>query len=215
VGVRKEAVECNAEWRIEAGKDGPSTIAISDITDTDATDLSAVNDSITVVEHAGPSMLAVLPRLSSLGEALLRISMPGFQSAERFDVSSASWTETGDPYVPGAYRLRRGFETLYIYRSETDVGANTAAVAPVHVVKHLAANDIRKTLVSYQEKIETILLPQGSDLPGLYARAIVAMSGHPPETKHVSRKAGPKRKCLLYAGVERYSADLLVTLFTT
>lgn len=204
--------------RIKRGtlqKGGPSTLAISNISDADAADLGTVNDSITIVEHAGPSMLAVLPRLSSLGRALLRIPMPGFQSAERFDVSSASWTETGDPYVPGAYRLRRGFETVYVYRSETDVEANTVAVAPVHVVKHLAANDIRKTMVSYQEKIKTILLPQGSDLPGLYGRAIVAMSGRPPETKKVSLKDGPKRKCLLYAGVERYSADLLVTLLTT
>jgi hypothetical protein len=58
-------------------------------------------------------------------------------------------------------------------------------------------------------------LPQGSELPGLYGRAVVAMSGQPPETKKVSLKDGPKRKCLLYSGVEQSSADLLVTLLTT
>jgi len=160
-------------------------------------------------------MLSVLPRLSSIADALTRTPMPGFQTAERFDVPSASWTETGDPYVPGSYRLRRGFETIYIYRSEDDVKAGSAAIAPVHLAKHLAANAIGETIVSYSEKLETILLPQGSELPGLYGRAIVAMSGRPPEIKRVSLANGPKRKCLLYGGVEQSSADLLVTLLTT
>ena len=90
-----------------------------------------------------------------------------------------------------------------------------AALAPVHLVKHLAANDIGKTLVSYQKKIETILLPQGSDLPGLYGRAIVAMSGHLPVSKKFSLKDGPKRICLTYTDIESDSADLLVTLLAT
>jgi hypothetical protein len=213
--VRQQAAHHNASLCCEPAEDAPATYAIRDIDQADVEALSFDNEGIAIVADAGPCMLSALPRLSSVGDALPRSPMPGFQTAERFDVSSASWIETGDPYSQGSYRLRRGFESIYIYRSEADVAAGTAAVAPVHLAKHLAANSIGETIVSYQDKSETIFLPQGSELPGLYGRAVVAMSGHPPETRKVSLKDGPKRKCLLYGGVERSSADLLVTLLTT
>ena len=213
--MRAQAAEYGAAVVSDVVNDGPATCVIRDVNEADAAKLNSDHEDITVVDEAGPRMLSALPRLSSVGNALTRSPMPGFQTAERFDVSSASWIETGDPHAPGAYRLRRGFETIYIYRSDADVAIGSAAVAPVHLAKHLATNAIGETLVSFQDKIETILLPQGSELPGLYGRAIVAMSGRPPETKRVSLKDGPKRKCLLYSGVERSSADLLVTLLTT
>lgn len=213
--IREQARQHSATVVIEPVEDGPMTCVIHDIDQADAALLTTNHEDIAIVAEAGHCLLSVLPRLSAVADALPRSPMPGFQTAERFDVSSASWIETGDPYAPGAYRLRRGFETLYIYRSEADVAAGSAAVAPVHLAKHLAANAIGQTIVSYQDKIETILLPQGSELPGLYGRAVVAMSGQPPATKRVSLKDGPKRKCLLYSGIERSSADLLVTLLTT
>lgn len=213
--IRNEAAECSAAVVIEPLQEGPSTCVIQDIDHADAANLNSHHEGIAIVDEAGPTMLSALPRLSAVAEALTRSPMPGFQTAELFDVSSASWIETGDPYAPGAYRLRRGFETFYIYRSEADVAAGSAAVAPVHLAKHLAANILGETIVSYQDKIQSVLLPQGCELPGLYGRAVVSMSGHPPATKGVSLKDGPKRKCLLYGGVERSSADLLVTLLTT
>ncbi len=202
-GVIEQAAEYGADSKIEPGEDGPSTWVVSHLSDDDAAELGDTESGIAVVAAAGEQMLQALPRLSSIGKALPRTPMPGFQSAERFDVSTASWDETGDPYRPGAYRLRRGFESIYIYRAESDVAAGTAAVAPFHLVKHLAANDVGKTLVSYQKNTNTVLLPQGSDLPGLYGRAVVAMSGRPPATKKLSLKDGPKRRCLLYGEVEQ------------
>ncbi|MFF3566886.1 hypothetical protein ACFYXQ_03795 [Nocardia jiangxiensis] len=201
--------------RVSVGSEGlgPSTCAVSNL--DDAADVMVVDPGISIVEQSGPRMLEALPRLSAVGAALPRTPMPGFQSAERFDVSSGSWVTTADPFVPGAYRLRRGFETTYLFRRAADVAAETAAIAPVHLVKHLAANDIGATLVSYRKEIETILLPQGSDLPGLYGRAIVAMSGHLPATKKLSMKDKPPRHCLAYTDIAPDSADLLVTLLAT
>jgi len=213
--IEDEAAKCGAAVSTESVTDGPTTRSIRDIAEVDATTLSSHHEDIDVVGRAGPRMLSGLPRLSSVANALPRSSMPGFQTAERFDVASASWAETGDPYAPGSYRLRRGFETIYLYRSEDDVKAGSAALAPVHLAKHLAANAVSETIVSYSAKLETILAPQGSELPGLYGRAIVAISGRPPQTKRVSLKNGPQRKCLLYTGVEQSSADLLVTLLIT
>ena len=140
--------------------------------------------------------------------------MPGYQTAERFDLSSAGWVSTGDPYEPGSYRLRRGFETIYIYRSAADVDIGTAALAPVHLVKHLAANDRGLSLLTYLESTESMIVPQGCDLPGLYARAIVAIAGHLPALKKVSVKE-MKRRCLVYDGIDRSAADLMNTLLST
>jgi hypothetical protein len=199
----------------DSSSDGPSTRTIPAIDDSQASDIGQVNPDITIVDQTGLRMLRALPCLSSVGHSLKRVPMPGFQSAERFDESSASWVPTGDPYVVGAFRLRRGFETIYIFRSAEDIESGTAAAAPVHLVKHLAANAVGDTLVSYQKKISTILLPQGSDLPGLYGRAVVALAGRLPLTKKISLKDGPKRRCLVYEQVDRDSADLLATLLTT
>ncbi len=214
-GVVEQASERGAVIKTETGEDGPSRQIISDLGDDDAIELSEAESGITVVASAGEQMLQALPRLSSVGTRLPRTPMPGFQSAERFDVQTASWMETGDLYNPGAYRLRRGFESVYIYRAEHDVAAGTAAVAPVHLVKHLAANGVGKTLAIYQKNTKTVLLPQGSDLPGLYGRAVVAMSGRPPATKKLSLKDGPKRRCLLYEEIDQPCADLLATLLIT
>lgn len=212
-GVIKQVCKHGAKLSVTKVATGPSTCAVSDV--DDAADIALVDPSITVVERSGPRLLNALPLLSEVGKSLPRTAMPGFESAERFDVSSASWVATADPFAPGAYRLRRGFETLYLFRTGEDVVAGSAAIAPVYLVKHLAANYIGKTLVSYQRKIETILLPRGSDLPGLYGRAIVAMSGHLPLSKKVSLKDGTKRICLTYTDIDSDSADLLVTLLAT
>ena len=214
-GVSEQVDKLEANLAVDTERDGPSTYEISNVDRVDALTLNAAEPSIAIVTDAGALMMRALPRLSTVGEALPRISMPGYQSAERFDMSTASWVATGDPFVPGAYRLRRGFESMYVFRSEDDVSAKTAALAPVHLVKHLAANDAKKTLVAYQKKSDTIFVPRGSDLPGLYGRALVAMSGHAPSGGKVSLNDGPKRHCVLYKNVERESADLLVTLLTT
>jgi hypothetical protein len=140
--------------------------------------------------------------------------MPGFEAAERFDVSSGSWAPTGDPYAPGAYRLRRGFETLYVYRSADDVASSKAAPAPPSLVKHLAANMNGTSLVSYQSETHAVLVPLGTELPGLYGRAITATSGTVPQPKELSFN-GIRRAGLVYRDVGQDAADLLVTLLTT
>lgn len=213
--IRAQALACGAAVLSEPVVDGPANWAIRDITEVDAATLNSHHEDVAIIHRAGPTMLSALPRLSSVADALPRSPMPGFKTAEHFHVPSASWAETADPYAPGSYRLRRGFETIYIYRSDDDAKAGSAAIAPVHLAKHLAANAIGETIVSYSDKLKTILVPQGSELPGLYGRAIVAMSGRPPGTRKVSLANGLKRKCLLYGGVERNSADLLVSLLTT
>ncbi|MBF6325721.1 hypothetical protein [Nocardia cyriacigeorgica] len=168
----------------------------------------------TVVPDAGSALLHALPRLSDVASGLERVQMPGFESAERFELRSATWVPTGDLGSPGAYRIKRGFENLYVFRDENDVNEGVGAITGVHLAKHLAANATGRTFAFYVEKSEAILTPRGCELPGLYNRAAVALSGHLPSSKLVTI-AQQKRNCLLYSAVDRASADLLTTLLTT
>ena len=198
---------------VDSTADCPTLYRLGGISEDSAHEFS---ESLTVAvsAEAGIAILRSLPALSGVSAALPRIAMPGYQAAERFDLNSAGWVSTGDPFHPGAYRLRRGFETIYVYRSGADVDAGTAAIAPVHLAKHLAANDCGLSLITYLDAADSVIVPQGCDLPGLYARAVVALAGHLPVLKKVSFKE-LKRNCLLYQSIDRPSADLLNTLLST
>ncbi|BBY01508.1 hypothetical protein [Mycobacterium seoulense] len=209
-----EAAGYGGQFAQHPSADAPTEYGVTGVSQDDAADLVDEDSDVTVVDDAGMRMLRALPRLSEVAAALARAGMPGFDSAERFDVSSASWVPTGDPYAAGAYRLRRGFETAYVFRSAADVEYSTAALAPPSLVKHLAANMIGTSLVSYQSDTQRALVPLGADLPGLYGRAIVAMSGALPQPKQLSFNKN-RRTSLVYTDIGRDAADLLVTLFTT
>lgn len=164
--------------------------------------------------HAGRSILDVLPRMSEIAKSLPRVAMPGFDALERFNLKSASWTPSGDPSTPGAYRLRRGFEIVYLFRSGADVEKGLAAKAGVHLVKHLAANEIGKTFLVYLHSSRTLLSPRGCDLPGLYERAAVALSSMLP-TPRLLTILNSKRHCVAYGSFDQGAADHMVTLLTT
>ncbi|GAB92719.1 hypothetical protein ACSJLP_24465 [Gordonia rhizosphera NBRC 16068] len=181
---------------------------------TDSLNLIAGECNADVVENPGATMLSALPALSNLAASCPRIAMPGYDSAERFELETASWVPTGDTSVPGAYKIQRSFEVLYVFRSPTDTENNTAARVPVHVAKHLAANAAQRSLIVYFDTSASVVLPRGCDLPGLYNRAAVALSGHLPEERALT-VARTKRDCLFYRGFTRADADTLNTLLVT
>ncbi|MFJ7622815.1 hypothetical protein ACIQYZ_28880 [Rhodococcus erythropolis] len=196
-----------------AQETGPSENLVSPLT-TEQLEIIANLEDATIVSASGAELLRALPRLSEVGAAIERVTVPGFESAERFDLASATWMSTGDIANPGAYRIKRGFEILYIFRDENDINDGLAAITSVHLAKHLAANLIGKTFAFYIEKSEALLTPRGCELPGLYDRAAVAFTGHLPSLKSVAI-AQEKRKCLMYSSIDKANADLLTTLLTT
>ncbi|MBF6243293.1 hypothetical protein IU471_06815 [Nocardia elegans] len=192
---------------------GPAEIVLQPLSASKLRNIADLEGGV-VVRDAGPTLLAALPRLSDVASALRRVTMPGFESAERFELQSATWAPTGDLTNPGAYRIKRGFETLYVYRDEADVNNGVGAITGVRLAKHLAANATGRTFAFYIARSEMILTPRGCELPGLYERAAVAFSGRVPEAKLVTI-AQQKRTCSLYSSIDRASADLLTTLLTT
>lgn len=172
-----------------------------------------LNDKFTLALDAASAILDTLPALSSLRRALPREPMPGFNRAERYDVTSSSWLGTNDVSSPGAYRLSRGFERIHLLRSAEDVEAGLAARGSVYLVKHLAANLSGRSLAIYLPTRQAIVVPRGCDLPGLYARAAVLASGELPTSGKINL-GELKRDCLVYSGISQDQADLLVTLLS-
>ncbi|WP_156665102.1 hypothetical protein [Rhodococcus sp. 852002-51564_SCH6189132-a] len=196
-----------------AQENGPSERLVQSLSAKDLKFIAELEEAA-IVPDSGAVLLKALPRLSDVGAAVDRISLPGFESAERFNLASATWIPTGDVSNAGAYRIKRGFEKLYIYRNEADVKEGSAAVAGPHLTKHLAANAIGKTLTFYLPHTEEILTPLGCQLPGLYDRAAVAFAGHLPLPSLV-KVSGEQRRCLSYKSIDQKYADLLTTLLTT
>lgn len=198
---------------IEARADGPSRVKVTGLTGAALSALPADDDQ-TLVPSAGTGILRTLPRLSALAGALPREPRPGYTQAERFDTVRISWVQTADVTVPGAYRLRRGFETFYAYASAADAAERLVVPTSVYLAKHLAANSAGAALAAYEASRREVLVPRGCDLPGLYARALVLCSGALPQPAKVTI-AGARMNCLAYPEIDQDTADLLLTLLTT
>lgn len=132
----------------------------------------------TVVPTAGRALLGYLPPLAQVAATLPRTSVEGVFDAEWFNPSAATWTAVETIGEPGAYRRRQGFVSTYLYRTKDDVDQGTAVRATSQTVKHLASS--AHPLVGYDAESQTLLVPLGADLPGLYGRALALLSGQPP-----------------------------------
>ncbi|TCC22650.1 hypothetical protein [Kribbella speibonae] len=200
------------ELQIETRPDGPSRKTVRGVSSKALAKLQF--DDMSIADEAGIRVLKALPPLSEVGRALAREPRPGFTQAEGFDTKAISWLQKFDLASPGAYRVRRGFETLYIYASPDDVAQRQVAPATVHLAKHLAANSAGSALAMYVAARRELLVPLGCDLPGLYARALVLCSGERPRQARAT-VGGSKTACLVYSEIDQGTADLLLTLLTS
>jgi len=130
------------------------------------------------VPSAGPRMLGTLRPLHELLACLPRVSVHGVFDAEWFNVSTASWTRVESIDQPGAYRTHQGLVRRYLYRGEQDVNDKLAVRVTPQIAKHAAA--AKRPLVGYNSETESLVVPLGAELPGLYGRAMSLMSGQLP-----------------------------------
>ena len=103
---------------------------------------------------------------------------------------------------------------IYQFVTDVDVSNQQAARVSPYLAKYLEANRAGVRLVTYYQDREAIVVPRGAELPGLYGRALVLMTGQLPKPM-VLKKGGRERKCLAYEGVSQIDADLLLTLLNT
>lgn len=176
--VCTSAEQRGGEVRIVAEREQSMTV----LANLDIDSISALAAELNVQERrrTGHSLAAILPSLSSVSRGLERSSMPATQIYEFFDVNSARWLESESAEHPGLYRVTRSFNTSYFFRSFDDISRGTAAKVSAELGKHLAANEFGNILAGYDPETETLSVPIGADLPGIYGRAAVMCGGRLP-----------------------------------
>jgi hypothetical protein len=153
-------------------------------------------------------MLAVLPPLSALEAALPEVVIPTYNKAAVFNLGDAAWRVTPGVGAPGAYRLEQSFRTRTIWVDEAGALSRHARVGSAQLVKHLAARAAGQPLVGWLPRTQTLVVPLGADLPGLYGRVAMLCSGRPPQTSRGARSLG-------YSDVPKWVADALTTLLVS
>ena len=159
---------------------------------------------VTVLD-ASPALgiAASLPALSVVAVGLRRVIVPAYRTAEFWDTRSASWRPT-DSLVPvGAYRLK-DFRSTYVVRSTDDVASGAVGIGNAQLVKHIANAWANDPLIGYNARSDSVVVPLGADLPGLYGRALSICSGRAP-------REIVDHRMLQYPSVPREVADAVFT----
>ena len=184
VAVEDAAWGMKAEYTVNRAVDGPPLIQVESSEPMVVAGLirsieAATEKVVRFVPNAAEALTACLPPLSTALSCLPTTSLISARSIERWDPLTARFESVGDSGSPGAYRLK-GFTRSYIYRRPQDLGAMSALVGDARLVKFAAALDVGLPLVGYDQAARVLYVPLGADLPGLYGRAAVLASGHPP-----------------------------------
>lgn len=172
---------------------GPTSWYVSDASDSDL--------ELTTAE----GLLEVLPRLSEVLMALPRRSMIATEAASWCDPADGRWKPATSIAGVGSFRVD-SYASRYLVRTPSDQDQQTLAPATVYLAKHIAPLVLgRPPLLAYSRATETLAVPKGADLPGLYERAVVATTGLLPRIHGAS---------LIYDGVSHDLARYLTWLLT-
>ncbi len=161
----------------------------------------------TVAPNAAWRLLCALPPLGTVEGALTEVDIPSFTKVERFDVASAAWVPVPGVVGPGAFRLEQSFRSVCLWVNAHNATIRRGRIAPPQLVKHLAARAAGKPLMAHLAQSDTLVVPLGADLPGLYGRVASLCSGTPPVQS-------PQTRSLAYQDVPKPVADGLAGLMT-
>ena len=133
-----------------------------------------------VISHLAP--------LSAIRDSLPRIQMYGLDR-KRWNEQTWKWdprrdTECNDR---GAYRTA-SITTSYFLNERELLLDQPSRLATYDLIKHLASQMYGQPLAAYDPDRRTFRVPQGTELPRLYARALIACSGVPPKAVPVGEQ---------------------------
>lgn len=134
---------------------------------------------ILVVERAAERLIAALPNLEDLRDALPKVHMESPPDLQVFDVRSGKWRDTSTSLSPGAYRSSYG-ACRYFYRGED----GSARGGTADLVKRFAACGMRVAIDEYNRDTRTFSTVLGCEPPSLFSRALVACSGRAPKREN-------------------------------
>lgn len=161
-----------------------------------------------VARDAAARLLAALPPLSQVTEALPLRPIPMHSKAQKFDLASARWVPVPGVAGPGAYRVEQSFRTISLWVDHEGAIRREGRQGSVQLVKHIAASAIGRPLAAYSPAREMLFVPLGSDLPGLYGRVATLCGGSSPLVSTGTRT-------LAYTDVPRRTAESLAGLLTS
>jgi hypothetical protein len=190
------------EQKTEDGFSPPSVLEISNIS---LEEMELIIDDLpkvfgcTVVPDAARGLAELLPSLSEILPSLNRVPLSGAKNIQQWDSKIAKWSPTQDCFGPGYFKLTH-FTTRYMMRTNQDVAENRMSVLNARLLKHIAALQNNDPLIGYDSEKESLYVPSGAELPGLYGRSATLASGSLPRFEN---------GFLVY---KRVPADLAATL---
>lgn len=205
--ILKNAIEPLGGLLVDVKDESGLTIWFVRGLDGDGLESAVLESDLTasVIWDASSAMLSALPPLSAVAESMPVVPIPFFSKAEVFDTSAAQWRPTSGVGAPGAYRIEQSFRSKYLWIDETGARERTCRIGTAQLVKHLAARSVGRPLLGYLPGESKLLVPVGSELPGVYGRAAVLCSG-------LSPAVSPKTRTIAYHDVPPDFANTLNAL---
>ncbi len=178
-------------------------------------DYSSASEKIAELgfDYGSPNeVVNALRPLSWVRENLPRLPLPASDSVDVFDAASGKWIES-EYLTPGAIRFRGQYGVRYYYIDQDGVKEGVGVSSSASIVKYLAANESSRALIKYSKKLESIFVPLGAKIPGLYGRSVLLASGVPP-VDVVIKQGDSQVKVTQYKNVPFGIAKLVSRLLT-
>jgi hypothetical protein len=157
---------------------------------------SELESEVTVIENPGRGIANLLPPISSLVEHLPDVVRPG--ALERLDPGTWKWVRADTTTEPGAYRSSHPPNRYFVF------DGTTWRASEARLSRWLVSSPA-DTRLAVDLESESLVVPLGSRLPGLWERAAVLSSGSLPQ-----KGTSGGTPCHVYAGIEASVRNRLV-----
>ena len=156
---------------------------------------------VLIVRDIAKTIARGVGTISQLFNSSPKIRIPAYTRLKRWDHAQTKWVNTEDPRVAGAIQYL-GYGNKYSY-SDTDIEVDGHVISgSVRSVKHKYAQVSKKPLMYYDPNTKQFFTRLGAELPGLYGRSLVAVSGLAP-LKDLTKRV------VVYSNVEPELARLI------
>jgi hypothetical protein len=124
-------------------------------------------------------LAAALPDLSEVISELPMISPGEHHGLEQWSTPERRWLPVARIHGLGAFRSGK-YQRRYFIRDNECRGTGKLRIATVELAKYAAAVQLGESLHGYHSESQSLLVPLGAELPGLYSRAACLGSGRLP-----------------------------------
>lgn len=158
-----------------------------------------------IVDRPTVDMLRILPDLKIAARSLTSVGSTIFDEVSAYDPDQNAWIPISDarPNRVGGYRVSSAYRNQYVVVTPDDLADNRIRYVSAEFAKFFsAAMTARKPLFSYRKSEQTLIVPKGASLPGMYGRSAVMASGYLP-------KPDSSGRYLVYSNITIEAAELL------